>query len=99
MRRERPPPASACQALECALLRRDGTVRQFEILFTNLLDDEHVGGIVLNARDVSERKAFEAELAHQAFHDTVTGLANRALFGERVRHAIARSRRESARPP
>ena len=61
---------------------------------TNLLDEEHVGGIVLNARDVSERKAFEAQLTHQAFHDAVTGLANRALFAERVRHAIIRSRRE-----
>ena len=63
--------------------------RQFEILHTNLLDDEHVRGIVLNSRDVSERKAFEEQLAHQAFHDPVTGLANRALFVERVRHAVA----------
>jgi diguanylate cyclase (GGDEF)-like protein len=49
---------------------------------------------VLNSRDVSERKVFEEQLAHQAFHDGVTGLANRALFAERVRHAIARGRRE-----
>jgi diguanylate cyclase (GGDEF)-like protein/PAS domain S-box-containing protein len=82
------------QALECALLHADGDERDFEILFTNLIDDEHVGGIVLNARDVSERKAFEAQLTHQAFHDPVTGLANRALFSERVRHVIARGRRE-----
>jgi diguanylate cyclase (GGDEF)-like protein/PAS domain S-box-containing protein len=81
-------------ALECSLAHRDGSVRHFEILFTNLLDEEHVGGILLNARDVSERKAFEAELTHQAFHDTVTGLANRAMFTERVRQAIARGRRE-----
>ena len=87
-------PTSEAQALECTLVHKDGSARQFEILFTNLLEDEHVGGIVLNARDVSERKAFEAQLTHQAFHDTVTGLANRALFGERVRHAIARARRE-----
>ena len=40
---------------------------------TNLLDDEHVGGIVLNGRDVSERKAFEAQLTHQAFHDASPG--------------------------
>jgi diguanylate cyclase (GGDEF)-like protein len=53
-----------------------------------------VGGIVLNSRDISERKAFEEQLTHQAFHDPVTGLANRALFAERVRHAIARTRRE-----
>jgi diguanylate cyclase (GGDEF)-like protein/PAS domain S-box-containing protein len=82
------------QVLECALRHRDGSVRQFEILYTNLLDDEHVHGIVLNGRDVSERKAFEEQLAHQAFHDPVTGLANRALFAERVRHAVARARRE-----
>jgi diguanylate cyclase (GGDEF)-like protein/PAS domain S-box-containing protein len=83
------------QVLECSLRHRDGSIRQFEILHTNLLDDEHVRGIVLNGRDVSERKAFEAQLAHQAFHDPVTNLANRALFAERVRHAVARARREN----
>src|SRR5215207_5935150 len=84
------------QALECTLVHRDGETRAFEILVTNLQGDEHVGGIVLNSRDVSERKVFEQQLAHQAFHDGVTGLANRALFAERVRHAIARSRREGS---
>jgi diguanylate cyclase (GGDEF)-like protein/PAS domain S-box-containing protein len=80
-------------SVECRLRDSDGEARQFEILVTDLLDDEHVRGIVLNSRDVSERKAFEEQLAHQAFHDPVTGLANRALFGERVRHAVARARR------
>ena len=83
--------------LECALRHRDGSVRQFEVLYTDLLDDENVRGIVLNSRDVSERKAFEEQLAHQAFHDPVTNLANRALFVERVRHAVPRARREGAR--
>ena len=82
------------QTVECTLLHRDGTAHHFEVLHTNLLDDEHVGGIVLNCRDVSERRAFEEQLTHQAFHDPVTKLANRALFGERVRHALARARRE-----
>jgi diguanylate cyclase (GGDEF)-like protein/PAS domain S-box-containing protein len=89
-------PSSEPQVVECSLRHRDGSVRQFEILHTNLLDDEHVRGVVLNGRDVSERKAFEEQLAHQAFHDPVTNLANRALFGERVRHAVARSRREGS---
>jgi diguanylate cyclase (GGDEF)-like protein/PAS domain S-box-containing protein len=84
------------EVIECTLRHRDGTMRQFEILHTNLLDDEHVRGIVLNARDISERKAFEEQLAHQAFHDPVTNLPNRALFVERVRHAISRSRREGS---
>ncbi len=82
------------QVLECALRHADGSVRQFEIFYTDLLEDENVRGIVLNGRDVSERKAFEEQLAHQAFHDPVTNLANRALFVERVRHAVARARRE-----
>jgi diguanylate cyclase (GGDEF)-like protein/PAS domain S-box-containing protein len=82
------------QVIECTLRHRDGEARQFEILHTNLLDDEHVRGIVLNARDISERKTFEEQLAHQAFHDPVTNLANRALFVERVSHAISRARRE-----
>jgi diguanylate cyclase (GGDEF)-like protein/PAS domain S-box-containing protein len=86
------------QPLECALTSARGDVRHFEILFTNLIDDEHVGGILLNARDVSERKEIEAELAHQAFHDPVTGLANRAMFAEQVRQAIARGRRDERTP-
>ncbi|MDQ3757262.1 MAG: GGDEF domain-containing protein, partial [Actinomycetota bacterium] len=44
-------------------------------------------------RDISERKAFEQELAHQAFHDTLTGLANRALFLDRLSQAHARASR------
>jgi diguanylate cyclase (GGDEF)-like protein/PAS domain S-box-containing protein len=86
--------AGQTEVLQAALRHRDGTVRQFEIQYTNLLDDEHVQGIVLNARDISERRQFEEQLAHQAFHDPVTGLANRALFAERVRHASARALRD-----
>jgi diguanylate cyclase (GGDEF)-like protein/PAS domain S-box-containing protein len=85
------------EVIECSLRHRDGTTRHFEILYSNLLEDEAVGGIVLNGRDISERKAFEEQLERQAFHDPVTGLANRALFNERVRHALVRARREHAR--
>jgi diguanylate cyclase (GGDEF)-like protein/PAS domain S-box-containing protein len=80
-------------ALECTLRHRDGTWLQFEVQHTDLLHDEHVRGIVLNSRDVSERKAFEDQLAHQAFHDPVTNLANRALFVDRVQHALMRAQR------
>jgi diguanylate cyclase (GGDEF)-like protein/PAS domain S-box-containing protein len=82
-------------AVDCSLRHKDGSVRQFEMVHTNMLRDGAVGGIVLNGRDISERKVFEQQLAHQAFHDSVTHLANRALFNERVRHAVARAYRES----
>ena len=55
-----------------------------------MLTVPHVGGVVLTARDVTDRRALEEQLAHQAFHDSLTGLANRALFSERITHAIER---------
>ena len=48
---------------------------------------------MVTARDVTERRALEDQLAHQAFHDSLTGLANRALFSERISHAIERGTR------
>jgi diguanylate cyclase (GGDEF)-like protein/PAS domain S-box-containing protein len=84
---------SEAHTIECSVRHRDGTILRFEVQYTDLLDDEHVRGAVLNSRDISERKAFEEQLAHQAFHDPVTKLANRALFSDRVEHALMRAER------
>ncbi|MHB1223389.1 MAG: putative bifunctional diguanylate cyclase/phosphodiesterase [Gemmatimonadaceae bacterium] len=72
---------------------RDGSWRHVDNAGANLLDDPTVRGIVLNTRDVTERTALEQQLVHQAFHDPLTGLANRALFRDRVEHTLAREER------
>jgi diguanylate cyclase (GGDEF)-like protein/PAS domain S-box-containing protein len=81
--------------LDWRLGRREGGWLDVETTATNLLDDPDVEGIVLNTRDVTERKALEGQLRHQAFHDPLTDLANRALFRDRVEHALTRADRRS----
>jgi diguanylate cyclase (GGDEF)-like protein/PAS domain S-box-containing protein len=67
--------------------------RWLAVRFVNLLDDPDVRGVVLNLHDITDRKQVERELAHQAFHDKLTGLANRALFGDRVEQVLRRNSR------
>ena len=75
--------------------RADGTWLATETLRTNLMHDESVRGIVLTSRDITERKAFLNQLEYHAFYDSLTGLANRALFRDRMNHALSQARRTS----
>jgi diguanylate cyclase (GGDEF)-like protein len=58
--------------------------------------DGEVVGRVWSFRDVTDRNRLVVELEHQAFHDHLTGLANRALLRDRLEQALARSRRTGA---
>ena len=72
---------------------KDGRMLPVAHTTSPVVRDGEVVGSVIAFRDISERKAFEQELAHQAFHDTLTGLANRALFLDRLAQAHARASR------
>jgi diguanylate cyclase (GGDEF)-like protein/PAS domain S-box-containing protein len=81
--------------IELRLRRQDGELVDVEAVLNNLQADPSVGATLVTVRDISERKRFELTLTHQAFHDELTGLANRALFTDRVAHALRRRARDS----
>lgn len=68
-----------------------GHWRYFEVILTNQLNDPAVGGIVSTYHDITERKMYEQELTNLAYRDSLTGLANRAFFGERLKQALSRA--------
>ncbi len=76
---------------------KDGSWRYLEHVVNNLLDDPAVRGVVINSWDVTERKALVEQLSYQAFHDLLTGLPNRALFMDRLEHALTRANRRGSK--
>jgi diguanylate cyclase (GGDEF)-like protein/PAS domain S-box-containing protein len=77
------------------VLNAAGEWRHLEAHVTDLRQERWVRGVVLNARDVTERITLEEQLTHQAFHDNLTGLPNRALFRDRLDQALARAKRSN----
>jgi diguanylate cyclase (GGDEF)-like protein/PAS domain S-box-containing protein len=87
------PAASA--TLEWRLRHHDGSWHHLDVVAADLRSDHNVGGVVLTMRDSTERKELDEELRRRAFHDGLTGLANRALFLDRVTHALSRGERHT----
>ncbi|HEX6936516.1 MAG TPA: EAL domain-containing protein [Actinomycetes bacterium] len=74
--------------LEFPIWAKDGSWCDTETTVTSLVHDPDIRGLVLNTRDVSERRRLEEQLTHQAYSDGLTGLANRALFRSKVELAL-----------
>ena len=91
-------PVAVTSCLEVRLSHLQGHWVMTELSAADLRGDADVGGVVLNIRDVSLRKAREEDLLQRALYDPLTGLANRALFREHVEKALARLRRSPALP-
>jgi diguanylate cyclase (GGDEF)-like protein/PAS domain S-box-containing protein len=72
------------RVVELEVKHASGRLCHAEMTITNLLANPSVSGIVLNTRDMSERKVLQDQLVHEASHDSLTALANRSLFRDRV---------------
>ncbi|MFE9451209.1 putative bifunctional diguanylate cyclase/phosphodiesterase [Streptomyces sp. NPDC006739] len=85
------PLEEATTRIECRFRSGDGGWLNVESTV-----NRHHGGLIFNSRDVTERVRLQAQLQHNAEHDPLTDLPNRALFTRRVQQALS-GRRASDR--
>ena len=78
---------------DARFLDDSGRQRILALRCRDLTGDPAVAGLVWNGADVTDRRALEDQLTRQAFTDGLTGLANRALFTDRLNQALARAAR------
>jgi diguanylate cyclase (GGDEF)-like protein/PAS domain S-box-containing protein len=82
------------ETLEYRMLHKDGSWRVLESTASAVRDSSgEVDKLVIVNRDITERKRAEEMLAHHTLHDLLTSLPNRALFLDRLQHAVTRARR------
>jgi PAS domain S-box-containing protein len=79
--------------LELRMQHADGSWRDMEVFGKNLVHDPAIGGLVINARDISERKRFMAELERLSQTDALTNTLNRRGFLKLAEREFERARR------
>lgn len=87
--------ADEVRGIDARLRRGDGEVIEAQV-FGEVLE---IGGkehLLAVTRNVTEQRRFERQLHRMALHDSLTGLANRALFRDRLEHALATAERRDA---
>jgi len=83
-----------CERVEYRVLHKNGSWRTLESTASATRDAKgQTDKLVIVNRDITERKRAEEKLAHNAFHDGLTNLPNRALFLDRLQHALMLSKR------
>ena len=80
-----------CPPFEKQLIRKDGS--RLPVLFAAALVSTNSSEIVCFISDLTQSKQSLEHLNHLAYHDAVTGLPNQVLFKDRLKQAIALSRR------
>ncbi|TAL24572.1 MAG: diguanylate cyclase, partial [Frankiales bacterium] len=82
---------------ECAIERADGVVRILHVLGERSDDGACASRLMGTCQDITERTTLQREIEHRTFHDSLTDLPNRAMFLDRLDHALAVSGRTGSR--
>jgi len=84
------------ERVEYRILHKDGSWRTLESTASAIRNAKgQTEKLVIVNRDITERKRAEELLVHNAFHDGLTNLPNRALFLDRLQHALTLSKKHS----
>jgi len=84
------------ERMEYRIRHKDGSWRTLESTASPIRNAKgQTDKLVIVNRDITERKRAEELLAHNAFHDGLTNLPNRALFLDRLQHALTLSKRHA----
>lgn len=79
--------------IECRVHQANGEWLMLECVGNNCLNDSTIEGLIVNARDITERTVMEETLRHQALHDRLTELPDRTLLEQRLEDAILTAQR------
>ncbi|GAA0436225.1 hypothetical protein Aca07nite_16770 [Actinoplanes capillaceus] len=80
--------ASGVLRLQCRVRTAGGEYRWFDFTASNQMQNAALSGVVINARDISENRAFQERLEHEAQHDPLTGLPNRRRMQDKLHSSL-----------
>lgn len=88
------PTNPANTRIEVLDVRKDGTPVWVEVVGNVIYQGGQPHKLLFGSRDITQRKSYESQIAHQALHDALTGLGNRRMLEDRAAHTIAIAQRK-----